>query len=335
MDGHDPVVAVEVEPAAPVLVTVFDDGPLRPEAHLDQSSQRLRVGGEVAQCDPADSGREIPEAVRAGDYSRWCGHVPDVRDVEADRLERQTLPVRRGRIFVGDTVEVGPVRNVVAVEARDDHPTRVDGLVTDPFGQKVTGVRDVRSLAGDLLGQSSWMFDEDEDPEAVAVLGFEPPSRLGHRRSSPFLMSEEDEELFGLRRRVQQGADGVSDDRIGLVVRGHDDRVEQGRWTHDRVRIGTDFGDDGSVVGSTEPTPRMRQGRATVQDPLEVGQACRPVDPSAAAKADEAASDVDRPEHGADEHQPDDGEHVDHPEHHIDEREDEHEPDRSEADRRR
>ncbi|MGO1291565.1 MAG: hypothetical protein ACTMH0_09760 [Brevibacterium linens] len=227
------------------------------------------------------------------------------------------------------------MRNVVAVEARDDHPTRVDGLVTDPFGQKVTGVRDVRSLAGDLVGQSGWMFDEDEGPEAVAVLGFEPPSRLGHGRSAPFLMGEEDEELFGLRRGVQQGADGVSDDRIGLVVRGHDDRVEQGRWTHDRGRIGADFRDEGGVVGSTEPTPRMRQGRATVQGPLEVGQACRPVDASAASVAEVPAGDVDRAEHGADEHQPYDRKHIDRSEHCIDEWEDEHEPDSGEADRRR
>ncbi|AZU01827.1 hypothetical protein CXR29_14930 [Brevibacterium linens] len=89
------------------------------------------------------------------------------------------------------------------------------------------------------------------------------------------------------------------------------------------------------MVGGAESAARVCQGGAPVQGPFQVGQACRPVDPSAAAKADEAASDVDRPEHGADEHQPDDGEHVDHPEHHIDEREDEHEPDRSEADRRR
>ncbi len=89
------------------------------------------------------------------------------------------------------------------------------------------------------------------------------------------------------------------------------------------------------MVGSTEPAPRMRQGRAPVQGPFQVGQACRPVDAGAAAVAEEAASDVDHAEHGADEHQPDDGEHVDRPEHRVDEGEDEHEPDRSEADRRR
>ena len=227
------------------------------------------------------------------------------------------------------------MRNVVAVETRDDHPAWVDGLVADPFGQAVTSKGDVRALTGDLVGQSCRVLDEDEGSETVAVFGFEPTRGLGHRRSPAFFVGEEDEELLGLRRGVQQGADGVRDDWVGLVICSHDDRVEQSRRTHDRARIGADLRDQGCMVGSTESAARVCQGGTSVHGAFQVGESGGPVDAGAAAIPEEPTGDVDGAEHCADEHQPDDGEHIDRSEHRIDEREDEHEADRSEADRRR
>ena len=81
------VVTIEMEPAPPVLMTVLDDRLRRPEPHVDESGQRLRVRSEFAQCERANGRREVPEAVRARDDARGRGCLPDVRDVEADGLE--------------------------------------------------------------------------------------------------------------------------------------------------------------------------------------------------------------------------------------------------------
>ena len=99
------------------------------------------------------------------------------------------------------------------------------------------------------------MLDEDEGRKTVTVLGRQATCRLSHPRPAAFLIGEEDDDLRGRGRGVQEGADSVGDHIVGLVVGSDHDSMEHGRGTHHCTWVLAHSGNRRGVLLRPEPRP--------------------------------------------------------------------------------